>query len=141
MEFKGEVNGAPVYDDYGHHPTEVRATLTGAKGLVEDGGRLYCVFQPHTYSRTKALFSDFADALGVADRAIVADIYAARETDTLGVSSAMLAEAVGKNATFAASMDEIARMLKDELTESDAAVIMGAGDIYKVFERLDFDKL
>ncbi len=139
MEYKGSVNRAPVYDDYGHHPTELKTTLLGARGLVAERGRLYCVFQPHTYSRTKALFSDFADALSVADKVIVSKIYAARETDTLGVSASMLAKAVGDKAIGEEDIQKTARLLEKELSEGDVAVVMGAGDIYKIFECLNFD--
>jgi UDP-N-acetylmuramate--alanine ligase len=138
MEYKGECNGAQLYDDYGHHPTEVRTTLKGAKAIAE--GRLFCVFQPHTYSRTSALFDDFADALRVADRVIVSQIYAARETDTLGVSAQRLAEAVGNGATASASFGETAEILKQELCEGDVAVIMGAGDVWRVFEYIKMEK-
>ncbi len=136
MEYKGRVNGCAVYDDYGHHPTEVAATLKGAKGLVSEGGRLYCLFQPHTYSRTKALLADFALALSVADKAVVAKIYPARETDTLGVSAKLLASKI-KGAEAVETLNEAAELLKSELTEKDVVIIMGAGDIYKIFPLLD----
>ena len=139
MELKGQVSGADVYDDYGHHPTEVKATLSGARGLVEEGGRLICVFQPHTYSRTSALLDGFADALAVADRVIVADIYAARETDTLGVSSELLASKVGKSAEIVSGFENIAKIINDCAKSKDTVIVMGAGDIYKVFNYLDFD--
>ena len=140
MERRGCVNGAPVFDDYGHHPTEVETTLKGARGTRGEGGRLFCLFQPHTYSRTHALLEDFAHALSVADRVLVADIYAARETDTLGVSAQLLAEKVGQGAVACHSFSEAAEMLKRELKKGDSAVIMGAGDIYKVFDHLEFDE-
>lgn len=140
MELKGHLRGASVYDDYGHHPTEVRTTLAGARGNRAEGGRLYCLFQPHTYSRTKALLDDFARALRVADRVLVADIYAARETDTLGVNAEVLAERIGERATACHSFSEAANMLTEELRAGDTAVVMGAGDIYKVFELLEFDE-
>ena len=137
MEYKGCIGGADVYDDYGHHPTEINATLSGARGLAE--GRLFCVYQPHTYSRTAALLDEFSQAFGACDRVIFADIYAAREINTFGVSSALLAERVGDKARFADSFEKIAHILKSELREDDVAIIMGAGDIYKVFEYLDFE--
>lgn len=140
MEKKGSVNCAPVFDDYGHHPTEVAATLRGALGLRENGGRLFCLFQPHTYSRTHALFDDFAEALSVADRVLLANIYAARETDTLGVSSELLANKIGHKAFYCQSLDEAAKILKKEMKKGDAAVVMGAGDVYKIFSILDFDE-
>ena len=135
MEYKGRCNGAELYDDYGHHPTEVRATLSGAKDICK--GRLWCVFQPHTYSRTSALFDDFANALRVADRVVISDIYAARETDTLGVSAEKLATAIGERAVAADSFERAADILKTELCEGDVAVIMGAGDVWRIFEYMD----
>lgn len=140
MEYKGDISGAPVYDDYGHHPTEVKATLLGAKGLVSEGGRLFCVFQPHTYSRTHALFDDFAEALSVADRVMVAEIYAARETETLGVSAEKLALRIGDCAEAPGALSKIAKKLCAEVKDGDIAVVMGAGDVYKIFDLLDFDK-
>lgn len=137
MELKGAVNGARVYDDYGHHPTEVATTLEGVKKML-DGGRLFCVFQSHTYSRTRALFDDFATALSVADRVIVADIYAAREVDTLGVSPELLAQKI-EGGVACHGFENIAKMLRSELKSGDIAVVMGAGDIWQVFEHLDFD--
>ena len=138
MEYKGMVRGAYVYDDYGHHPTEIAATLDGARGMTE--GRLFCVYQPHTYSRTASLFDDFVASFTKADRVIFADIYAAREKNVYGVSSALLAEKVGARATFAESFAAIAEMLDRELRDGDVVIIMGAGDIYKVFDLLDFEK-
>lgn len=139
MELKGSLNGAPVYDDYGHHPTEVMTTLRGARGLTGEGGRLICLFQGHTYSRTAALFDDFVSALSVADVVIVSDIYAAREVDTLGVSAEKLASAIGEKAVAWGDMQTCARALAENAKEGDAVVVMGAGDIYKVFGMLDFD--
>lgn len=138
MEYKGECNGASLYDDYGHHPTEVKTTLKGAKDMTD--GRLFCVFQPHTYSRTSALFDDFADALRVADRVIVSRIYAARETDTLGVSAEKLAKAVGNGAAAAESFSEAAEFLERELQAGDVAVVMGAGDVWRVFDHIKTEK-
>ena len=135
MEYKGKCNGAPLYDDYGHHPTEVRTTLSGAKNIGL-GGRLFCVFQPHTYSRTSALFDDFADALRIADRVIVSEIYAARETDTLGVSAQKLACAIGDGAVASESFEKTAELLERELQKGDLCVVMGAGDVWRVFEHI-----
>ena len=137
MELKGVVNGARVYDDYGHHPTEVATTLDGVKKML-DGGRLFCVFQSHTYSRTRALLDDFISALSVADRVIVADIYAARELDTLGITPELLAEQI-EGGVACHGFDNIAKMLQEELSDGDIAVVMGAGDIWRVFEHLNFD--
>lgn len=139
MEYKGSVGGARVYDDYGHHPTEIRATLSGAKSLCEDGGRLFCVYQPHTYSRTAALLDEFATAFEACDRVIFADIYAAREINTFGVSSELLATMIGDKATYAGGFSDSADLLGNELRAGDVCVVMGAGDIYKVFDYLNFE--
>ncbi len=137
MELKGTVKGARIYDDYGHHPTEVKTTLEGVRKMLE-GGRLFCVFQSHTYSRTRALFDDFVDALSVADRVIVADIYAAREIDTLGVTPELLAKKIA-GGSACHGFEAIARLLQSELKQGDIAVVMGAGDIWHVFDYLNFD--
>ncbi len=134
MEYKGEYMGAELYEDYGHHPSEVKTTLDGARGIAE--GRLICVFQPHTYSRTKALFDDFASAFDAADKVLVSDIYAAREINDGSVSSKMLADAIGERGIYAGNIESTAKALKAELCEGDVAIIMGAGDIYKVFDLL-----
>ena len=139
MERKGRMQGAEVYDDYGHHPTEIRATLAGAKAIPTEGGRLFCVYQPHTYSRTAALLEEFSEAFGDADRVLFVDIYAARETDTLGVSSKLLAERVGEKASYAGSVENAAEMLRRELREGDAAIVMGAGNIDRIFIVLEKD--
>jgi UDP-N-acetylmuramate--alanine ligase len=135
MEYKGSVSGADVYDDYGHHPTEVKATLDGFRQMGY--GRMICVFQPHTYSRTAELFADFASALDVADEVVIAKIYAAREVDTLGVSSQKLAAAIGEKAVALPSFEAIAEYISQNAREGDLVVVMGAGDIYKVFPLLD----
>ena len=136
MEYKGECGGVPIYDDYAHHPTEIRATLEGAKRMVEDGGRLWCVFQSHTYSRTAALLDGFAESLSIADRVLVCDIYAAREENIYGVTPEKLAELID-GARAVHGFDEPAQILKSELREGDVAIIMGAGDVWKIFGRLD----
>ncbi len=135
MEFRGRVNGAEVYDDYGHHPTEVAATLDGARQMAGER-RLVCAFQPHTYSRTAALFDDFVKALAKADRVLLAPIYAARETDDLGVSSKKLAAAIGVSASAVDSIEELAEMLENELDGNSMAVVMGAGNIDSVYKIL-----
>lgn len=134
MEYRISLDGADIYEDYGHHPTEISTTLSGAKGLTE--GRLICVYQPHTYSRTKALFDDFSRAFSAADRVLLCDIYAAREIDDGSVSSALLANAIGEKAVYCGNIESTARALRAELCEGDLAIVMGAGDIYKVFEVL-----
>lgn len=135
MEYRGTLSGAELYEDYGHHPTEIKTTLEGALGLA-DGGRLVCVFQPHTYSRTAALFDDFVSSLSVADRVIVSDIYAAREVDTGVVSAKKLADAIGDRAVYGGDVRSTADVLRAELKENDVAVIMGAGNITDIFKYL-----
>ena len=141
MEYKGTLSGARVYDDYGHHPTEVMTTLLGAKELCAEGGRLLCAFQSHTYTRTKEFLDEFVSALGVADKVFSVDIYSARETDTLGVSASLIADLLGKEkATYCKSFEETAKAVVKEAREGDVVVIMGAGDVYKVLGYLE-DKL
>ena len=136
MSYRGLFRGAALFDDYAHHPAEIRATLTAARQLTPKTGRLFAVFQPHTYTRTKAFFADFCAALRLADRVIVADIYPARETDTLGMSAALLAKEIGACAVFVGGLGEIARTLGEELSAGDTAVIMGAGDIDRLFGQI-----
>ena len=139
MEYKGTVAGAEVYDDYAHHPTEIRSTLAGAAHLCHSrhpDGRLFCVFQPHTYSRTAALFDDFVSAFDAADRLLLIDIYAARETNTYGVSSKGLAEAIGSRALYCDSIEATVAQLLNELTPHDLLVVMGAGDVIHVTQQL-----
>ena len=138
MEYKGSVRGAEIYDDYGHHPTEIASTLAGARGLTD--GKLVCVYQPHTYSRTAALLEDFSRCFDICDRVIFVDIYAAREKNTFGVSSELLAQRVGKKASYTLDFEAAAKILEAELGENDVAVVMGAGDIYKIFDYLTFSE-
>lgn len=137
MEYKGKQNGACVYDDYAHHPTEIRATLEGARKMVSCG-RLFCVFQSHTYSRTAALLEEFADALSIADEVIICDIYAAREENVYGITPEIFASKIN-GARACHGFDEPARILKSELREGDIAIVMGAGDVWHVFERLELE--
>ena len=138
MEFKGTVNGALVYDDYGHHPTEVATTLDGVKKR-EDIERLFCVFQPHTYTRTYALMDDFAKSFDSVEQVYIADIYPARETDDLGISGKTLAIRIGDKAEYISGFENLANEINSVLKEGDVLVVMGAGDIYKLFDHLNFD--
>ncbi len=131
FEYKGECNGAKVYDDYGHHPTEIRATIAGARELYLDK-EITVVFQSHTYTRTHTLFDDFVEVLGSADSVIVLPIYAAREENESGVSHTKLADAVkGKNKNVRAlnTIEEVVNELKKSLGEKDVVITMGAGDM------------
>jgi UDP-N-acetylmuramate--alanine ligase len=131
MEYKGTFCGADVYDDYGHHPTEIAATLDGVARMGYD--RVFCVFQPHTYSRLSELFHDFARSFLDADRIIVADVYAAREENTTGVTSKLLAQTIGRQAEYINSFEGIAEYLRQNVFEGDVIIIMGAGDTYRLF--------
>lgn len=130
MEYKGKFSGADVYDDYGHHPTEVATTLAGAAQMGYR--KLFCVFQSHTYSRTIGLFEEFKGAFTSADEAIIADIYAAREVDTGVVSAGKLADAL-PNGKYVGDLSAIVQYLRDTVTPEDLVIVMGAGDIYKIF--------
>ena len=126
-----------VIDDYAHHPSEIRATLAAARNYPHR--KIWCVFQPHTYTRTKAFMDEFAQALSQSDEVILADIYAARETDTLGISSRDLAErieALGTKAVYLPSFDEIETFILENCIHGDLLITMGAGDIVKVGEKL-----
>ena len=125
--------GATVVDDYAHHPSEMRATLHTARQM--GFRRIFCAFQPHTYTRTKALFDEFVKALALCDQAVLAPIYAAREQNTIGISSDDLARAI-PGAVSLGSFEEIADYLRREAGEGDLILTMGAGDIYKVGKML-----
>lgn len=133
FEYKGEYHGAKIYDDYAHHPGEIHMLLETAKTLGYD--RVICAFQPHTYTRTKALFPDFVQELGNADITILAPVYAARETDTLGISSRLLAEKI-PGAECYDSFDEVTARLKALAKPGDLILTVGAGELYQVAERL-----
>ena len=137
FEYKGKIGGVTIVDDYAHHPTEIAATLTAAK--KSNPAKLWCVFQPHTYSRTKALLKDFAKALSLADHVVLTDIYAARETDTLGISSKNLQEeiqALGKPCDYFSTFDEVENFLLENCTQDELLITMGAGDVHKIGESL-----
>ncbi len=133
MEYKGEFNGAKVYDDYAHHPSEIETTLKSVRRAHD--GKIICVFQPHTYTRTAALKDDFAKALSFADEVILADIFAAREKNEIGIDSSVIAEKL-PNSRYIKSFDEILEILSSKVSGNDFVLTMGAGDIYKVGERL-----
>ncbi len=133
FEYKKTVNGAYVYDDYAHHPTEIKATVSSAKQLCR--GRLYCIFQSHTYSRTKGLFDQFITAFDGCDEIIFADIYPARETDTLGMSAELLADST-VNGKYIGDFSAIAEYIKNTVREDDIVVVMGAGDVNKITSML-----
>lgn len=134
MEYRGRLGGAAVYDDYAHHPSAIAATLAGAREL--GFRRVLCAYQPHTYSRTAGLFDDFVRAFDGADAVYFAEIYAAREINESGVSSADLVRAIGARAEFCGSVAQLARRLPEVTEPGDLLLIMGAGDIEDVFRDL-----
>ena len=137
FEFKGKFNGADVYDDYAHHPGELRALLDMVQTL--NYKRTVVVFQPHTYSRTAALFDDFVAQLRRPDVVLLAEIFAAREKNTIGISSADLAEQI-PGANFYAGFDELENALRSLAQPGDIILTVGAGDVYRIGERLVEEK-
>ena len=137
FQYKGTVGGVTIIDDYAHHPTEIEATLKAAANYPHR--KVWCVFQPHTYTRTKALLPEFAQALTLADHVVLADIYAARETDTLGISSEDLADRIrelGTPCEYFPTFDEIENFLLKNCTQGDLLITMGAGDVVNIGEQL-----
>ena len=134
---KGEYNGVTIIDDYAHHPTEIRTTLEAAKNYPNR--EVWCIFQPHTYTRTKAFFHEFAESLSLADHVILAEIYAARETDTLGMSSALLCEEIkklGADCHYFPTFAEIEDFVKSHCIHGDLLITMGAGDVVNIGENI-----
>ena len=132
FEKKGSVRGAEVYIDYAHHPRELRAAVAAARKLCR--GKLICVFEPHTYSRTYSLFDEFAASFAGADRVIFTDIYAAREVNTYGVSSAQLAEAA--KGEYAPTYAETAEKVLEDIGAGDLVLVLGAGTVTEVAKLL-----
>ncbi|QRY60845.1 UDP-N-acetylmuramate--L-alanine ligase [Gordonia sp. PDNC005] len=130
FEFRGREREVDVYDDYAHHPTEVRAVLSAARDVVRHGsGRVIAVFQPHLYSRTAEFAAQFADALSLADEVLVADVYGAREAPQPGVSGLLIADAVTVPAEFVPNMSEIPGAVAARARRGDLVLTIGAGDI------------
>jgi UDP-N-acetylmuramate--alanine ligase len=131
--------GIKVIDDYAHHPTEIKATLSAVKNMKHNN--LWCLFQPHTYTRTMALMDDFATSFEEADKIVLAEIYAAREKNIHKVSSKSLMNKIKeadptKDVYFFKDFDEIANFVYNNAEEGDLVITMGAGDIYKVGEMI-----
>ncbi|MDP2157299.1 MAG: cyanophycin synthetase, partial [Nitrospirota bacterium] len=150
FEFKGEAQGVKVYDDYGHHPTEVHATLSAAKENMKhlsNAGRLFVVFQPHRYTRTADLMDEFAGSFLGVDALILLDIYPASEKPIPGITSELLAEKMKqkgqKNVTCFRDREEATNHLVVQLKKGDVLLTLGAGDVWKmgesVVERLNAD--
>lgn len=138
FELVGTANGVRVFDDYAHHPTEVRAALTALRAVAQQdpsgrsgtaGGRSIVVFQPHLYSRTKAFAKEFAAALDVADKVFVLDVYAAREQPLTGISGASIVEHVSAPVRYLPDFSAVARQVAAEVAPGDVVVTMGAGDV------------
>ena len=137
FQLKGTKNGFTIIDDYAHHPTEIAATLTAAKNYPHKS--LWCVFQPHTYTRTRAFLKDFAKSLSMADHIILADIYAAREKDPGDISSRTLADELkklGADVHYYPSFDEIEQFILKNLVDGDLLITMGAGNVVEIGENL-----
>ena len=133
FEFKGKINNVSIYDDYGHHPTEIIAT---AKALMNKKyNKSWVIFQPHTYSRTKNLMDDFAKALLNFDNIIILDIYAAREKNTYGITSKDLVDKIcslGKQAKYIPDFDECVKYVRENINENDIILTQGAGTVTKI---------
>ncbi len=137
FQYKGKLNGITIIDDYAHHPTEIAATLSAAANYPHD--RLVLVFQPHTYSRTKAFLQEFAEVLSQVDILVLADIYAAREKNTIGISSQdllKLVEEKGCNCHYFPTFDEIENFLLQNCMNGDLLITMGAGNVVEIGETL-----
>lgn len=137
MEFKGKFQGADVYDDYAHHPDELSATVSAVRSAMP-GRRIVLAFQPHTYTRTKALFDDFVRELKKPDVVILSEIYAARERNAIGISSLDLAKQI-PGAVYCETLPEVTDQLREIVREGDVVITMGAGDIFRAGEAL-FEK-
>lgn len=137
MEFKGKFQGADVYDDYAHHPDELSATVSAVRSAMP-GRRIVLAFQPHTYTRTKALFDDFVRELKKPDVVILSEIYAARERNTVGISSLDLAKQI-PGSVYCETLPEVTDQLRKIVQEGDVVITMGAGDIFRAGDAL-FEK-
>ena len=136
FETKGHFNGALIVDDFAHHPTEMTNTLSSAMQMGYQ--RVLCAFQSHTYSRTAALFDGFVRALQIPDRAYVLETYAARESNTTGITAQQLADAA--HVPYFSNMDSLADALRKELQPGDLLLTMGAGNISQLFDILSLAK-
>ena len=143
FELVGSSNGAYIYDDYGHHPTEIKAVYNAMK--KKKYNRSWVIFQPHTYSRTKNLLNDFAQSLAGFDNIIITDIYAAREANTVGVSPNDLVKQinlnrVGKPALYMSDFDEIAKYIRDRVMPNDIVLTVGAGTVTTIGPKIIGEK-
>jgi UDP-N-acetylmuramate--alanine ligase len=140
LEKRGEAGGFAVYDDYGHHPTEIAATLAAAKLLVAGQGRLVVVFQPHRYTRTQALLKEFGGCFGDADHLVVTGIYSANEPPLAGVSAAQVVEEVAAgghpSVQYVPAWPHITPHLVSVVKPGDLVLFLGAGDVWKLGDEL-----
>jgi UDP-N-acetylmuramate--alanine ligase len=137
FQYKGKKNGFAIIDDYAHHPTEISATLEAAQKYPHKN--LWVVFQPHTYTRTKAFLDDFAKSLSMADKVILTDIYAAREKDPGDISSQDIVtklEKLGKESYYIAQFEDVEKFILKNLTNGDLLITMGAGNVVEIGENL-----
>lgn len=137
FELVGNVNGANIYDDYAHHPTEIKATIKSAKNI--NANKIWVVFQPHTYTRTYTLFNEFVTAFENADEVILTDIYAAREKDTGLISSKQLAEKINEysnNCSYISTLEDCAAYLRKHVQDGDIVLTIGAGTVTKIGREL-----
>ena len=133
MQYKGEINGATLYDDYAHHPDELSALIDAVRTM--DHNRIVIAFQPHTYTRTKALFDDFVVQLRKADVVVLAEIYAAREKNTIGISSKDLVDQI-PGSLYCETLQQVAQQLSAIAQPGDVIITVGAGDIFRAGEIL-----
>ena len=133
MEFKGNINGADIYDDYAHHPGELEATIDAVRTMGYK--RVIFAFQPHTYTRTHALFHEFVEQLKKPDVVLLAEIYAARERNTIGISSMDLCKEL-PDSYYCATLPEVTAQLRELAQPGDVILTVGAGDIYRAGEAL-----
>jgi UDP-N-acetylmuramate--alanine ligase len=137
LEVKGLINGVKIIDDYAHHPTEIKASLKALRNSTKS--HIWCVFQPHTYTRTKILLNSFAESFSDADKVIIPDIYAAREKDTGLIHSTNLVDALlsnGVDAEYMSSFENIESYLLENASKGDIIVTMGAGNVYTIGETM-----
>jgi UDP-N-acetylmuramate--alanine ligase len=133
LQYKGKFNGADIYDDYAHHPDELSATIEAVRTMGYN--RMIVAFQPHTYTRTKALFSEFVEQLRKPDLVVLAEIYAAREQNLLGISSMDLQKEI-PDSVYCQTLPEITEYLRNIIGDGDVVLTVGAGDIFRVGDAL-----
>ncbi|WP_425447813.1 UDP-N-acetylmuramate--L-alanine ligase [Dethiothermospora halolimnae] len=137
LEYKGSINNIKIIDDYAHHPTAIKSTLESIKKISPK--KVWCVFQPHTYTRTKSLLEEFSNSFSKADKVIIPDIYPAREKDTGLIHSVDLVDKLKKknvDTIYIKDFDEISSYLLNNCSDGDVVITMGAGDVYKIGDQL-----